>query len=127
MGKPNETKVLIIDDDAFQLDWISDVLTDQNYIVLTADSAALAEEICNNETVDLVITDIIMPDKDGIEVILWFKKNYESVPILAISGDGVINGAQYLKSAKKLGADKVMTKPIVAEELITVVAELLES
>ena len=122
----SKLKILIIDDDAFQLEWISDVLSDQNYIVFTADNAKNAEGICNKEKLNLVITDVVMPDKDGIEMIMWLKEKDQTIPVLAISGGGKIDGATYLESAKLLGADKIMTKPLVADQLMSTVTEMLK-
>ena len=122
----SEVKILIIDDDVFQLEWISDVLSDQNFVIFTADNVKTAEDICNKEKLNMVITDVIMPDKDGIEMIMWLKENDQTIPILAISGGGKIDGASYLQSAKLLGADAIMIKPLVADKIVSTVLEMLK-
>jgi len=100
-------------------------LTLNGYRVLLADSVDKAESFCENEHVKLVITDVLMPEKDGIEMIMWLKNNYKEIPIIAISGGGQFVGAKYLKTAGLLGADKVLEKPLVAEELVAAVSECL--
>ena len=76
------------------------------------------------ETPDIVITDIIMPDKDGIEVILHLKKNYKKVRIIAISGGGRINAKDHLEIAGQLGVDATLTKPFSHEDIIRIIKEI---
>lgn len=117
--------ILIIDDDQFQLDWLQDILNSNHYSVLVADNANKAETLCREEQVDLVITDVLMPEKDGIEMIMWLKNHDDTIPIIAISGGGMVDGVRYLKSAEMLGADRILSKPLIAEDLISAVSDLL--
>ena len=82
---------------------------------------------CANQS-DLVITDIVMPEKDGIETITDLKRHHPAVKVIAISGgerrpEGV--SKNYLHSAKLLGANRAMQKPIANEDLLEAVRELL--
>jgi YesN/AraC family two-component response regulator len=75
---------------------------------------------------DLVITDIVMPEKEGFEVLMKIRRKNPALKIIAISGGGLHNAAHYLHTAKLLGAAKVLAKPFSNEELMAAVNELLE-
>jgi CheY-like chemotaxis protein len=74
---------------------------------------------------DLVITDIVMPETDGLEVLMALRETHPSVKIIAISGAGWDSGAGYLQMAKHLGSAKVLLKPFSPAVLIAAVNELL--
>jgi YesN/AraC family two-component response regulator len=75
---------------------------------------------------DLVITDIIMPEKEGLELITELSRDYPQVKIIAMSGGGRIGPHDYLAMAEYLGASRALQKPFKHEELIAVVQELLK-
>ena len=75
---------------------------------------------------ELVITDIIMPEKEGIEIILALRKGYPDVPIIAMSGGGIKPPDGYLKMAKLSGAQATFEKPIKKEELLNAIKKALE-
>ena len=77
--------------------------------------------------VDIVVTDILMPHKEGFETIREFRQEFPEVKIIAISGGGRNDPATYLDFAKAFGADRVFTKPLNLAELIGAVEELLGS
>ncbi len=83
-------------------------------------------ELHSEEPADLVIVDILMPSKDGIETIKEFARDFPEVKIIAISGGGLMTPQEYLGMAKKLGADVTLTKPFEPEELLEAIRELLE-
>jgi len=74
---------------------------------------------------DLVITDLIMPDKDGVEVIMALHKKFPDLPILAISGGGRVEAQQYLNIAGKLGATRLLSKPFSREQLLESVSQMI--
>jgi YesN/AraC family two-component response regulator len=74
---------------------------------------------------DLVITDILMPNMEGIETIRELRRISPAVKILAISGSGGYGGPNYLAAARELGADEVLTKPVRAVEFYAVVNRML--
>jgi YesN/AraC family two-component response regulator len=76
---------------------------------------------------DLIITDLIMPNKDGIGMIIELKKEFPQVKIIAMSGGGVNRPEGYLDGAKKLGASLTLTKPIDRDEMINAVKETLKT
>ncbi len=74
---------------------------------------------------DLIITDLIMPEKEGIETIREFKKDYPDVGIIAISGGGRVSSESYLRLAKDMGAKYTFSKPVNNEELLNAARDLL--
>jgi DNA-binding response OmpR family regulator len=74
---------------------------------------------------DLIITDIIMPEMEGIDTIITFRENYPQVKIIAISGGGHIDSGEYLNLANKLGADSTFAKPFSVNRLLAAVEALL--
>jgi CheY-like chemotaxis protein len=74
---------------------------------------------------DLVVTDIVMPDSDGLEIIRVLKSDHPGVRIIAISGGGMIHRTTYLELAHLLGADLTLHKPVLPSDLIFAVSELL--
>jgi len=119
--------VLIIDDDTEVRGMIYKMLNEEGYEVLEAANGEEGMQIIRSESeIDLVITDIIMPDKEGIETIIEIKQDFSQIKILAISGGGKF-GAQYcLNAAKTLGADLTLGKPFVKQELLDTVQVLFE-
>ena len=75
--------------------------------------------------IDLVVTDILMPDGDGIDLILALRKSVHRPMILAVSGGGMLPSAEYLESAAMLGADGVLAKPFSGAQLLAKVREVL--
>jgi CheY-like chemotaxis protein len=75
---------------------------------------------------DLIITDLIMPDKEGIETILELKQDYPELKIIAISGGGQVDPKAYLQMAQRAGALATLAKPFEREDLLTRIKELLD-
>ena len=76
---------------------------------------------------DLIITDIVMPEQDGIETIFALRGRYPDVKIIALSGGGRIEASNYLSIAKKIGASKTFLKPFDNEALVAAVDELISA
>lgn len=104
--------VLIIDDDSAVRDLLTDVLLQDGHFVRTAKSGTLGVEIAKGEAIDLVVTDIMMPDKDGIETLLEIKAHKPNLKVMAVSGGGTIKDGSFLGVAQELGADAVLEKPV---------------
>ncbi len=99
-------------------------LKSAGYEVLEASNGREALRLAQTYNFDLVITDIIMPEMDGIEILQAFKKINPNFLAIAISGGGQIAADVYLNLAKKIGAQRVLAKPILPEALLQAVAEL---
>ena len=119
--------ILVIDDDSTILDMLQQILEREGYNVVKALNGKEAIKIYREKPTDLIITDIIMPEKEGIETIRELIKGYPNIKIIAISGGGYLLGAEdYLHMAKLLGAQGTLTKPIEREKLLKTVRGLLE-
>jgi DNA-binding response OmpR family regulator len=110
--------ILIIDDDALVRDTIVRVLRRKGYQTLVAPDGLRGLSVLRAEQPDLVITDIIMPDKEGLETIRDIRKERPDLPILAVSGGGRLGNTDYLKVASMLGANQILAKPFGPSELL---------
>ena len=120
------SRILIIDDDKSILSFLKERLTCEGFNVLTAMDGKEGMNLFNDNQVDLVITDIIMPDKDGFETIIELKRICPDIKIIAMSGGGRGLPGYYLDTAKSFGAKYTFTKPFKTSDLVTAVYELLE-
>ena len=119
------SRILIVDDEPHVRSMLERVLRKANHDVETAENGKEALYVQKERPVDLIVTDIIMPEKEGLETITELRKFFPAVKIIAISGGGRIGPAQYLKMAAILGADRTFSKPFNPSELIAAVEELL--
>ena len=120
-------KILIIDDDEQMRDLLQQAMQWAGYEVIAAENGRLGQQYFEEQPTDLIITDLIMPEQEGLETIAVIKKRYPNVKIIAISGGGRIGPEAYLPAAMELGADRVFAKPFDIKELVTTVQELLAS
>ena len=97
-------------------------LLDAGYRVVTARNGRDAVKAWGRESFDLVLTDILMPDRDGIELMGDMRKTRPDLPIVAMSGGGRAPAAYYLKLARLLGAKAILEKPFSKEQLLMTVA-----
>lgn len=118
-------KILVLDDEPSILLMIKKMLEKEGHEVTVALNGIEGMELFEQNKPDLVITDIIMPGKEGLETILELRKNHPELKIIAISGGGRISPEGYLPGAKLLGANAVFQKPLVQKEFMATVAELL--
>ncbi len=129
------TRVLIIDDEPDVRDSLAKMLVRAGYDVHAVGTAAAGLESFQKEGADLVITDVIMPEQNGVDLIRAVRIVGGRTPILAISGGGNFSPAGYapgsitttafLAAAQDVGADAVLTKPFEGKELLDVIAGLL--
>jgi YesN/AraC family two-component response regulator len=117
--------ILIIDDDDQIRRVLRKTLERDGYDVADAPNGKEGIRLYRENPADLVITDIIMPEKEGIETIKELKRDFPEVKIIAISGGGRIGPESYLKMAKGLGAQRTLTKPLGRDELLKTVRELI--
>ena len=117
--------ILVIDDDSSIRIIFRRYLEKQGYVVRVADNGHEGLRLVEVETPDLVITDIMMPETDGLEVIMFLHRTYSSIPVIAISGGMRSAPLDFLPMAKKFGARKVLRKPVELHDLLAAVHELL--
>lgn len=95
------------------------------YKVLEAPNGKEGIKLFREYPVDLIITDLLMPEKDGIEVIMELKRDFPDVNIIAISGGGHVGAEDYLHMAEKLGVQYTLAKPFDREALLKAVRDLM--
>ena len=117
-------KVLVIDDDPRLRRVVRRMLQRGGHEVVEAQDGVEGTLRFGADHPDIVITDISMPGKEGIETILDLRRQNSSIPILVISGSDD-RSQTYLQFAQKLGADAALTKPLLAEDLIREIDKLL--
>ena len=118
-------KILLIEDDHQMRGMLSQMLQLKGHDVWEATDGGIAEEICKKVHFDLVITDIIMPNQEGLETIMVLRHYYPDMKIIAMTGGGEAGPEVYLEVAKKLGAHKLLAKPFLQRELLQAIDELL--
>jgi DNA-binding response OmpR family regulator len=118
---------LVIEDNDAVRRMVRRVLVDEGYEVQEAADGRAGLNVYREEPSDLVITDIVMPDTEGLETIRELCRHDPSVKIIAMSSAGGGGPAGYLDLALKFGARRILTKPFTHDELRTAVAEVLAS
>jgi len=117
-------RVLVIDDDEGVRAMLQRMLEREDYEVSVAVDGLDAEDKLKQESFDVVITDILMPEKEGIETIIDLRKRHAATKIIAISGGGKGGPEHYLRSAKSFGAHRTFAKPFECDEMLTAIQEL---
>ena len=100
-------------------------LSHAGHTVVQADGGRQGEKIFRAEPADLVITDLVMPDREGLETIMALRRERPDLPIIAMSGG--MRSPVYLALAAKLGAQRTLAKPFAPEVLLRAIDELLAS
>lgn len=118
------TRILLVDDDRFFAKLTAAMLAPAE--VQIAKNGAEGLDMMRRQPFDLLITDLLMPEKDGIETILEIRRVNETLPILAISGGGKYGArGELLRMAQRLGATATLQKPFSREQLIAAVDQCL--
>lgn len=117
-------KILVIDDDDMVRDSLALLLRDQGYDVFTASDGYRGMAVFASARPDMVVTDILMPDQEGIETIRRIRSERPDIKIIAMSGGGRIIDIDVLDMARKLGADDVLAKPFDPEQLLRRISDL---
>jgi DNA-binding response OmpR family regulator len=118
-------RILVIDDDDTLRAMLRRLFSTAGYEVAVAGDGVEGVRIQQAQPFDLIMTDLVMPEKEGLEVIMEIRKNYPATKIIAMSGGGRIHPDQYLELARSLGAKRVFSKPFKAGEVLAAVRELL--
>jgi DNA-binding response OmpR family regulator len=120
------TTVLIIDDEASMRKMLRTILESVEYKVIEAPNGLMGVRAFRDEHPDLVITDILMPDKEGLETIREIKEMAPRARVIAISGGGRTARNDFLKIAEKFGAMETLKKPFRRNELLASISRVLE-
>ena len=118
--------ILVVEDDEDIRYVVKDTLERDGHTVIEACDGTEVSDLLANNSVDVLLTDIGMPEQDGIETIIQVRKTYPHLPIIAMSGGGSMGGADYcLDMAKSSGADAVLKKPFSSNGLRQSAAKIL--
>ena len=118
-------KILLIDDDATIQMVFSQFLTSLGYEIMQAENGKEGMSMIQETRPDLVITDIMMPEMDGLEILMQLRNTHDSVPVIAISGGMRALPVNFLQQAKLFGARYVFEKPVPLDVLRNAVTELV--
>ena len=117
--------ILVIDDEVQIRDVLRTVLERVGYEVTEAGDGNEGLQIYAEGGIDLVVTDIIMPEKGGIDTIMDLRRDFPDVKVIAISGGGMCGDVSYLDMALGVGADRAIGKPFVLDDFLESVEDLL--
>ena len=118
-------RILIIDDEPSALDLLRRSFEGEGYEVLLASNGVEGVGLFRQNPCDLVITDIVMPGKDGLQTILDLREDFPDLPFVAISGGGAISKERYLTVAGYLDRVVTLAKPFTVDEIVDAVENLL--
>jgi DNA-binding response OmpR family regulator len=118
-------RILVVDDDRGIREMLRQFLEKVKYEVLVASDGKEALQLLKDQPADLMITDIVMPEKEGLETIMECRRLSPGIKIIAISGGRKIGEKDYLNVARALGAEKTLLKPFGLKGLLDAVQELL--
>lgn len=119
-------RILVVDDEDQIRTMLTQMLSQEGYEVHTAENGEDGMTLVGKYSFDLVITDMIMPVKDGLKFIMELVRDYPDLRILAISGGGAIKAERYLTMAGYLGDIATLEKPFKRDVLLGLVSQQLE-
>src|SRR5262245_55566973 len=119
-------RILISDDEQDTRLVLREILEEAGFRVEEATNGAEALKLCRIMPMDLIITDLFMPEKDGLEFLMELRRRNRLLPVIAISGGGhLFSKAEALSVAQDLGATAILNKPFTCEEILRVVRSSL--
>jgi CheY-like chemotaxis protein len=123
---PDTTKhILVVDDDEMMRSFVKELLLINNFKITTAENGKEGLKEFRENTPDLVITDIIMPEMEGISFIRKLRTHNKDIPIIAMTGNVHGRMEEFLEISSQLGADEVLSKPIKSEVFIEAINRLI--
>lgn len=118
-------KILLVDDEEAIRKMVRAILGEDHYDFAESSNGLEAQVLLDKQPFDLVISDVIMPDCDGIELVMAIRRKLPEVKVIIMSGGGRVRAGHYLDLAGKLGASRVFEKPFDTSALRKAVQELL--
>ena len=123
---PESTKhILVVDDDESIRSFIKELLVMHNFKVSEADNGKAGLKEFKENTPDIVITDIIMPEMEGISFIRELRAHNKEIPIIAMTGNVHGRMEEFLEISSQLGADEILRKPVRAQEFLDALSKVL--
>lgn len=119
--------ILVVEDDEFFQTLMVAALEGAGYAVVVVDNGRHAMRVLASREIDLVVTDVVMPEMDGLELILAMRKEYSDIPVIAVSAGWHLtqDKIDFLPSAAAFGAVATLSKPFRPNDLVRVVADAL--
>ncbi|NLB63571.1 MAG: response regulator [Fibrobacter sp.] len=111
-------KILLVDDDHQILEMLSTLLKRGGFSVEITDNGKIAREMCEGGKYDLLVTDIVLPGKEGLDLILELSQKLPDMKVIAISGGDSVEPEYYLELATILGAQLTLVKPFTPSEFM---------
>jgi CheY-like chemotaxis protein len=121
----SEHHVLVIDDNEMIREALREMLSQAGYSILEAADGKSGIQIIAQHPIDLIITDLFMPEADGLEVIQYVRRQFPDVKIIAMSGGGSRGLVELLSVAQKMGAHKIFMKPFEWDDILGAIQELV--
>ena len=125
MASDSTKHILVVDDDEMMRAFIRELLLINDFKITEAANGKLGLKEFRENTPDLVITDIIMPEMEGISFIRELRSHNEKIPIIAMTGNVHGRMEEYLDISSQLGADEILRKPIKSQEFLVAIEKLL--
>ena len=119
------SRILVVDDNINLRRILRQILESEGHQVREASNGVEAMGLLREAPDELVITDVIMPDKEGIETVIEIRKVYPDVKIIVMSGGGRFGPDDYLETATVFGANRTIPKPFSKNDILKAVQELL--
>ena len=118
-------RILVLDDDKPFLDTLVEMLALHGHEVHSALNGRLSLDLISEKKIELMITDLVMPEQEGLQTILEARKFHPELKIIAMSGGGRRVPVDFLEIARKIGADHALNKPFSTEELNAAVNKVM--
>lgn len=125
MATETNKHILIVDDDEMMRAFIRELLTMHDFNISEAANGKLGLKEFRENTPDLVLTDIIMPEMEGISFIRELRAHNKDIPIIAMTGNVHGRMEEFLDISAKLGADDILRKPIKSQEFLDTINKLI--
>ena len=120
-------RILIADDDATLREALRNILIEDGFDVIEASDGAATLHTLRSQQADLVLCDMFMPDKDGVETIRELRREFPTMKIIAMSGGGLSGMLDILPIAQRLGAAEILQKPFTRTALLAALSRVLAS
>lgn len=120
------SRILIIDDEKVVRYSLRRILESAGFEIAEATNGREGIALQQTSPFDLVLTDIIMPEKEGVETVIELRRDYPDLKIVAMSGGGRTRNLDFLKLAQQFGADRIIAKPFAEDELLSTIQACLD-
>jgi CheY-like chemotaxis protein len=118
-------QILLVDDDIQIRRLLENILATEGHRVQSAGDGAEALHMVHETAFDMMVTDLVMPEKEGLEIIREVRREFPLIKIIAMTGGGYGSPSEYLALARAFGVEKTLLKPFSRDDIITAVSQVL--